>query len=256
MNTIKVVYNRDKVLLDENNEIITYQMLPSSVTRLFNEGMNGYDMEYYQEVYDSYFIKKLAEETYFYGDPEITYQEFRFVTACYLKAELPETKILFKNNNYYDFPIDNQGFSEIPKDFDISSMILSKGKKELKVMFDYESTGMWDYEGKSIPIDWIPVSQATRNLITQFQKGLNSMRIDYDNDYTKEENEEADSYMLIGLKGAIALKNELPEWNIYFYNYGQYFDLPIMDKGHDYSNCSEITKYLIAKKIAVNTIHQ
>lgn len=255
MNTIKVVYERDKVLIDENNEIITYQMLPEQVRSIFHLGMNGLDMDYYQEVHDSYFAKFDAElmnslkGSPFYQDSEEAFHEFRLEAATQLKALLPNIKILFKNSQaYYDFPVDSDGFSEIPAGFDISSVILFKGEKKLKIMFDYEATGVWDFEGKCIPVEWVPCSQMTRDLISQFQRGLNSMRINYDNDYTYEENQESEQYILIGLKSAIALKKELPDWQINFYNYGCYFDLPF----NPYNNCSEITPDLVLDNVKRN----
>ena len=85
----------------------------------------------------------------------------------------------------------------------------------------------------------VPCSQYTRDLISQFQSGLNSMRIPYDDDFTPEEELESDNYMKIGLQAAISLKKDLPDWTILFYNYGSYFDLPLDD-----DNNSEITSDL------------
>lgn len=255
MKIIKVVYERDRVLLDENNEIITYQMLPEQVKSILHLGMNGLDMEYYQEIHDSYFAKLDTElmnslkGTSFYQNSDKTFHEFRLEAASQLKKLMPEIQVLFDNSKaYYDFPVDSQGFSEIPTDFDISSVILFTGEKKLKIMFDYEATGIWDFEGKCIPLEWVPCSQTTRDLITQFQHGLNCMRINYDNDYTDEENQESEDYMFMGLQAAIALKKELPDWQINFYNYGCYFDLPF----NPYNNCSEITSDLVLEKVKRN----
>lgn len=252
MKIIKVVYERDKVLLDENNDIIFYQMLPEPVRHIFHLGMNGHDMEYYQEIHDSYFAKldvtlmNSLKGSPFYQDSEETFHQFRLEAATQLKALLPEFQVLFHNSTaYYDFPVNSEGFSEIPAGFDISSVILFKGEKKLKIMFDYEATGIWNFEGKCIPLEWVPCSQTTRDLISQFQHGLNRMRINYEDDYTAEENQESENYMWIGLQAAIALKKELPDWQINFYNYGCYFDLPF----NPYNNCSEITSDLVLENI-------
>lgn len=256
MQTIKVVYTREAILLDENNHIITYDMLPENVKKLFTEGMNGHEMDFYLAVYDSYFPiedddSDITIDTSFHENPEKVYLEHCLVTACRLKELLPLTKILFRNDNgYYNLPVDNKGFSEIPEDFDISSVILFSGKKRLKVMFDHEATGVWDYEGKSIPLEFVPVSDTTRNLIIRFQKGLNNMDIPYNRDYTFEEEKQFAEHMVTGLVAAMALKAELPDWQILLYNYNCYFALPL----NPYNNCSEIMSDLRLDDVMITSL--
>lgn len=240
MQTIKVVYEREHILLDENNQAIDLNSLPHIVKdnfyQIFSFGSPD-DFSYYQEIYDSYF-----SDNYPYSQEESinSFNQWILITACELKTLLPETKILFKNTNqYYQLPVDENFFSEIPLNFDISTIVLLTGQKKLRVMFDYEATGVWDSQGCSIPVEWVPCSQSTRNLISQFQLGLNRMRIPYDDDFTPEEELESDNYMKIGLQAAISLKKDLPDWTILFYNYGSYFDLPLDD-----DNNSEITSDL------------
>lgn len=256
MQTIKVVYTRDAVLLDENNIIITYDMLPENARNIFNQGMNGYEMDFYQVVYDSYFPpddddSDLTLGTPFEENPEKVYLEHCLVSASRLKQCLPDKKILFRNDNgFYPLPLDGEGFSEIPENFDISSVILFSGKKRLKVMFDHEATGIWDYEGKSIPLEYVPVSDTTRNLIATFQQGLNSMEIAYDREYTWEEEKQYAGHMVTGLVAAMALKAELPDWQILLYNPECYFALPL----NPYNNCSEIMSDLRLDDVLITSL--
>lgn len=256
MQTIKVVYTREAVLLDENNQTITYDMLPENAKKFFVEGMNGYEMDFYQEIYDSYFPpddddSDLTLGTHFHENPEQVYLTWCLITASRLKEVMPDTKILFRNDNgYYKLPVDNNGFSEIPEDFDISSVILFSGKKRLKVMFDHEATGVWDYEGKSIPVEYVPVSETARNLITRFQKGLNSMEIPYGRQYSWEEEKQYAEHMITGLVAAMALKAELPDWQILLYNQGCYFALPL----NPYNNCSEIMSDLRLDDVLITSL--
>lgn len=256
MQTIKVVYTREAVLLDEHDQIITYDMLPEPAQKFFVEGMNGHDMEFYQEIYDSYFPpddddSDLTLNNPFNEDPEKVYCEWCLVTASRLKSVLPDTHIYFRNDNgYYNLPLNNEGFSEIPEDFDISSVILFSGKKRLKVMFDHEATGVWDYEGKSIPVEFVPVSQKTRDLITSFQKGLNDREIPYGRDYTFEEEKQYAEHMITGLIAAMALKAELPDWQILIYNPNCYFSLPL----NPYNQCSEIMSDLRLEDVMLTSL--
>lgn len=233
MQTIKVVYERDHILLNEDNQVVDLNSLPQIVKdnfyKLFSFGSPD-DFSHYQEIYDSYY-----SDEYPYSEEQSikSLNEWILTTAVELKTLLPETKILFKNTHqYYQLPVDENSFSEVPLNFDISSVILFTGEKKLRVMFDYEATGVWDSQGCSIPVEWVPCSQYTRDLISQFQSGLNSMRIPYDDDFTPEEELESHNYMKIGIQAALALKKDLPEWNIIFYNYGSYFDLPV-DEYHN-----------------------
>lgn len=256
MQTIKVVYTRESVLLDENNQTITYDMLPEHTRKIFNQGMNGHEMDFYQVIYDSYFPpddddSDLTLNTSFNENPEKVYLEYCLVTASSLKKCLPNTTILFRNdNNYYHLPLDIEGFSEIPENFDISSVVLFPEKKRLKIMFDHESTGLWNYEGKSIPLEYVPVSDTTRNLITSFQQGLNSMEIPYDRDYTWDEEKQYAGHMVTGLIAAMALKTELPDWQILLYNADCYFALPL----NPYNNCSEIMSDLRLDDVMITSL--
>ena len=235
MQTIKVVYERDYILLDANNQVIHLSSLPQIVKdnsyKVFSFDYST-DLKYYQEIYDSYFPKT----DFHFNSSELsekTFNQWILLTAIELKNLLPETKILFKNNRqYYNLPIDENSFSEMPLNFDVSSVILLNDEKTIKVMFDYEATGVWDCDGVCIPVEWVPCSQSTRDLISQFQSGLNGMRIPYDDDFSPEEELESDSYMKIGIQAALALKKDLPEWTILFHNYGSYFDLPV-DEYHN-----------------------
>lgn len=249
MNTIKVVFERDSVLLDSNNEVITYQMLPENVRKFFHQGMNGYAMDFYQEMFDSYY-----NNSYYEGGAEgdKMFQEWCLVIANTLKKDLPTTQLLFRNTNkYYDLPTNEEGFSEIPNDFDISTVILNKERKYLKVMFDWEATGVWGDYG-AIELDWIPVRQETRDLITKFQKGMNSMDMDDDNTYTLAQKEQKAAYMLMSLQAAIELKEQLPQWTILLDNGGQYFDLPLVNNDPYALYCSEIPLGLKFEDVTIN----
>lgn len=236
MKTIKVVFERDYILIDENNQPMHFNTLPKSIQDLLYrffpiDYIGKADHEgYYQLIYDNY----LYDNNEYIISSQTTFNQWRIITACKLKSIFPEYTILFKNENFYNLPLDEEGFSEIPKNFDISTVILFPHEKILKIMFDHEATGVLDYNQGSIP-----VSQSTRDLISQFQNGLNSIPIDYDEPYdaefSEDEEKEYESYMKIGMQAAIELKKELPQWTILFHNDSGYFDLP----GAEY-NFSEI----------------
>lgn len=234
MKTIKVVFERDYILIDENNQPMPFSTLSKSIQDLvysfFYIGTINHE-DYYQQIYDSYSPSNSEDLSFF----QKTFHQWRLTTACDLKSLLPEYTILFKNESFYNLFVDEEGFSEIPNDFDISTVILFPHEKTLKIMFDYEATGVWDSEQQSIPVSWLPVSQSTRDLISQFQNSLNDMRIPYDDEFTEEEQKEYESYMKIGMQAAIELKKELPQWTILFHNYDMFFDLPV-----DEYNYSEI----------------
>lgn len=249
MNTIKVVFERDRVLLDENNEVITYQMLPENTQRLFHSGMNGYNMDYYNEIFDSYYDHSYYESG---AEGDKMFQEWCLISANDLKKQLPETTVLFRNTNkYYDLPTNEESFSEIQNHFDISTVILNKERKYLKVMFDWEATGVWGDYG-DIELDWIPVRQETRNLIAKFQKGMDSMDIDYDSTYTQAQKEQKAAYILMSLQAAIELKEQLPDWTIFIDNGTQYFDLPLVNSDPYALYCSEIQPGLKLEDVKIH----
>ena len=223
-NEINVVYEQRKILTDENGQALTEEQLQSitECSALICHSLLNESLEDYQKHLKDFPFEQLMFH--------------KLVLAYRFKQKFPDKKVTFSNtNNFYNLPTDIMGLAEIDDNFVLSDYTFTGFNKEIKVMFDYCSTGLWGDQG-SLDLDMVAMSDTTKDLINKFQRGLDSMRIPYDDDFSEEEEREADSYMDLGLKGVIALKKELPEWKIMFYNYGSYYDLPISEW-----DCSEIT---------------
>lgn len=223
-NEINVVYEANKILTDENGKALTEEQLQSITecsalicNSLINESLEDYQQHLKDSPFEELMLHKL-------------------LLAYRFKQKFPDKKVTFSNtNDFYNLTTDSMGLAVINESFKLSEHAFKGFSKEIKVMFDYCATGLWGDQG-SLDLDMVAMSETTKELITKFQRGLDSMRIPYDDDFTQEEEEEADSYMDLGLQGAIALKKDLPDWKIVFYNYGSYYDLPILEW-----DCSEIT---------------
>lgn len=221
---INVVFEKFKILSDENGNTLTGEQLESitECSALTSYAMLHESLECYQQ--------HLKES------PFNELMHHKLMLAYRLKQKFPDKKVTFTNtNDFYNIATDSMGLAAIEQNFTLSDYAFQNCNKEVNIMFDYYGTGLWSDHG-STDLDMVAMSDATKNLINQFQSGLNNMRIPYDDDFTQEEEKEAHSYMDLGLQGAIALKKELPDWKVTFYNYGSYYDLPILEW-----NCSEIT---------------
>lgn len=224
MKEINIVYSKDNILIDENGNSITAKVLESikECSALISHSLVNESLEDYRQHLEDLPFEQLMFH--------------KLVLAYRFKQNFPDKKVTFSNtNNFYNLPTDSMGLAEVDNNFVLSDYAFTGFSKEIKVMFDYCSTGLWSDQG-SLDWDMVAMSDATKDLIKKFQYGLDSMRIPYEDDFSEEEERESDSYMDSGLKGAIALKKELPDWKIMFYNYGSYYDLPIVEW-----DCSEIT---------------
>lgn len=234
MKKIKVVYNIDTILTDENNQVISYSagMFPTGMLYEINWLMSECTLEEYQSSYRDMSLRQIMKT--------------RLDIADELKRVYPEAEISFYNpDSYYPMPVDEQGFSVIPQGFSISQYILADTKM-VRVMFDYCASGIWDSDGSSVPLEWLPVSEATRELIDRFQRGLDTLPSHEKG--TPEEERFADQCMGLGFLGACNIKKELPEWKVNFYNYGSYYDLPV-DEYNDSEITWEVTKLNLLPKL-------
>jgi hypothetical protein len=226
MATYKVIFGLDRVIEDENGCIIKSEdlILPEK-HKYFGSQHYLNELENYRDNYQDIIASRELEEIML----------DRLQCAVDLKEIYPQSTVVFYNQeNFFPLAVDENGFSTIYENFKIADYALSQ-HKELRIMFDYGTNGLWDHRGANIPYDWIPASHTVRDLLTAFAKGLDSMRIPDDVDFTSDEEKEADEYMDLGMQAAILLKNELPDWKITFHNYGQYYLLPL-----DEYNDSEI----------------
>lgn len=214
MRDIFFIYNEDFLIVDDNyNSIDKERMVELLEDNWFMDyALLNENKKDYLTILNRFSFDKVMQH--------------RLAVAYEFKKLLPQMNVYFYNEeNYYDIDVNEEGFSLIENGFDISKHILNEDKY-LRIMFDWESTGVWN-DGACIPLEWVPVSESTKNLVKEFQNGLNKQRIIMDEDdvLTDDEEKEIDYYSQLGLDAAIAIKKELPDWKIEIYNDGQY-DLP------------------------------
>ena len=223
MKTLLFIYNENYLVVDSFYKSLNKEDLNIENNSLLDMALLNETKEDYLTIFKRFSVNELMQH--------------RLMCAWEFKKSFPQHEIYFYNeNNYYDLETNEEGFSLIPNDFDISQHILVKGDRVLRVMFDWAATGVWNNDA-CIPLEWVPVSEKTKKLIDEFQSGLNKQRIVMDEDdvLTDEEEKEAEYYLQLALDAAIAIKKELPHWKIEIYNDGQY-DLPFNEWGN-----SEIT---------------
>lgn len=223
MKSLYFVYDKNAIVLNSNGQSISIQDFNFSPENIYvaSNALMTEDKQNYLDILESFSFNELMEQ--------------RLSAAYDFKNLFPEFSVFFFNEqNYYDISVNENGFSEISADFDIAQHILLKGEKRLRVMFDWEATGLWDYQGRCIPLEWVPISENTRKMVMNFQKGLNKQRIimsDSDAPLSSEEEEEINLYDKLALEAAYAIKQELSDWTIEIYNAGLYEDLPYNEYG-------------------------
>ena len=222
MESLYFIYNQENIAVNESGEEISIGEFNFSADNVWvaTYSLMTEDKKEYLSILTDFSFNDLMEQ--------------RLSTAYEFKRVFPQYSVYFFNeDHYYQLPVNEQGYSEITPNFDIAQHILLKGEKHLRVMFDWEATGLWDYRGRCIPLEWVPISENTRQLVAEFQKGLNKQRIimdDSDAPLSEEEEEEIALYDQLALNAAYAIKKELPDWTIEIYNKGLY-ELPYNEYG-------------------------